>query len=354
MSWSAQPVTLTVVSSGPWQGHRIALPVGTHTIGRAPAGGIVIADETLSREHARLHHDGTRVTVVDLGSRNGTRVNGYRTVGAHQLRDGDLVQLGAVDLRFEAPRRNGPERTRRSPVAMMLVFGVVATFLGLAVDAAFDFLRKDWSNPFGIGMVATLTFASALIPIIQQAGSGPGGREAPAPRPRHRARTAVAVLVVLAVCTGGAGGAAWVVQYAGGWVTGHEDGPDVLVEEVSATAGPLTLTVHAVLDTTHFTRVEITGANDGDESMRLPVFENCFLTAASGLTLTAGAFRSDWPEAIPPHGAVRGFLTFGRRLPPDTTVVSLAFTTVFVQGFGGPDSITVPRIRLRWPADQRE
>jgi hypothetical protein len=361
MSWSAQPVTLTVVSSGPWQGHRIALPVGTHTIGRAPAGGIVIADETLSREHARLHHDGTRVTVVDLGSRNGTRVNDYRIVGAHELRDGDLVQLGAVDLRFEGPRRDeaarrgGAERRRRSPVAMMLVFGVVATFLGLAVDAAFDFLRKDWSNPFGIGMVATLTFASALIPVLQQAGSGgSGGRAAPATRPPHRARIAVAVLVVLAVCTGGAGGAAWVVQYAGGYITGHEVGPDLLVEETSASAGPLTLTVHAVLDTAHFTRVEITGANDGDDSMRLPVFENCFLTAGSGLTLTAGAFRSDWPEAIPPHGAVRGFLTFGRRLPPETSVVSLAFTTVFVQGFGGPDSITVPRIRLRWPADQRE
>ena len=196
MSWSAQPVALTVVSSGPWQGHRIALPVGTHTIGRAPAGGIVIADGTLSREHARLHHDGTRVTVVDLGSRNGTRVNDYRIVGAHELRDGDLVQLGAVDLRFEGPRRDeaagrdGPERRRRSPVAMMLVFGVVATFLGLAVDAAFDFLRKDWSNPFGIGMVATLTFASAMIPVLQQAGSGgSGGSGGRAARRRDR-RTA--------------------------------------------------------------------------------------------------------------------------------------------------------------------
>lgn len=345
MSWStAQPVALTVVSSGPWQGQRIALSIGAHTIGRAPAGGIAIPDGTLSREHARLHHEGARVTVVDLGSRNGTRVNGYRIVGAHELRDGDLVQLGAVDLRFEAAaRREAPEHRGRSTVAMMLVFGVVATALGLAVDAAFDFLRKDWSNPIGIGLVATLTFGSALIPVIQQTA---GATRTPRPRPRLRLRLAVAVLVVLAVCTGGAGGSAWAVQYAGGFVTGHEDGPDLLLDEASATAGPLTLTVHAVLHTAHFTRVDLSGANAGDDSMRLALFETCFLTAASGQTLKADQRRSDWPEAIPPGGTVRGFVTFGKHLPPGTATASLAFDVVFVQGPGGPASITVRDIRL--------
>ncbi len=345
MSWStAQPVALTVVSSGPWQGHRITLPVGTHTIGRAPTGGIAIADETLSRDHARLHHDGVRVTVVDLGSRNGTRVNDYRVVGAHELRDGDLLRLGAVDLRFEAAAlRGAPDRRGRSPVPMMLVFGVVATALGLAVDAAFDFLRKDWSNPIGIGLVATLTFGSALIPVLQQRG---GRADPTTTRSPHRVRVAVAVLVVLAVCTGGAGGAAWAVQYAGGYVTGHEDGPDLLLGEASATAGPLTLTVHAVLHTAHFTRVDLSGANTGDDSMRLPLFENCLLTAASGQTLKADRFRSDWPEAVPPGGTVRGFVTFGKHLPPGTATASLAFEVVFVQGPGGPGSITVRNIRL--------
>ena len=115
MTWSAQPVTLTVVSSGPWQGHRITLPVGNHTIGRAPTGGTAIADGTLGRDHARLHNDGVRVTVVDLGSRNGTRVNGYRIVGTHELRDGDLLQLGAVDLRVEAAaRRAAADRRGRA------------------------------------------------------------------------------------------------------------------------------------------------------------------------------------------------------------------------------------------------
>jgi hypothetical protein len=347
MSSAAQPVALTVVSSGPWQGRRITLPIGTHTIGRAPAVGVAITDGTLSREHVRLHHDGDRVTVVDLGSRNGTRVNGYRIVGAHELRDGDLLQLGAVDLRYEAASREEPAtaRSRRSPVALMLVFGVVATALGLAVDAAFDFLRKDWSNPFGVAMVATLTFGSALIPVLQQ-GVGGGRATARTTPPRHRIRVAVAVLVVLAVCTGGAGGAAWAVQYAGGFVTGHEDGADLLVDDVSATAGPLTLTVHAVLDTAHFTRVDLSGANAGGDPMRLPLFENCLLVAGSGQTLTADSFRSDWPEAIPPGGAVRGFVTFGKHLPPGTATVSLAFAVVFVQGFGGPDSITVRDIRL--------
>jgi hypothetical protein len=345
MAWpTAQPVALTVVSSGPWQGHRITLPVGVHTIGRTPTGGTAIADGTLSREHARLHNDGVRVTVVDLGSRNGTRVNGYRIAGVHELRDGDLLQLGAVDLRVEAAARPAaPDRRGRSTVAMMLVFGVIATALGLAVDAAFDFLRKDWSNPVGIALVATLTFGSALIPVLQQGGS----RADPTPtRYPHRARIAVAVLVVLVVCTGGAGASAWAVQYGGGFVTGHEDGPDLLVDEASATAGPLTLTVHAVLHTAHFTRVDLSGANAGEDSMRLTLFETCFLTAASGQTLKADQRRSDWPEAIPPGGTVRGFVTFGKHLPPGTATASLAFEVVFVQGPGGPGSITVRNIRL--------
>jgi hypothetical protein len=119
-----------------------------------------------------------------------------------------------------------------------------------------------------------------------------------------------------------------------------------LLGEASATTGPLTLTVHAVLHTAHFTRVDLSGANAGDDSMRLPLFENCLLTAASGQTLKADPFRSDWPEAVPPGGTVRGFVTFGKHVPPGTATVSLAFGVVFVQGFGGPESITVRNIRL--------
>jgi hypothetical protein len=327
----------TVVSDGPWLGHRIDLPAGSSVIGRAPANGIAVGDGTVGREHARVDVAGGRVQIVDLGSRNGTWVNDRPVSGPRELRDGDLVRLGSLVLRFTAPRS-------RSPVVKMLVFGLIATALGLAVDAAFDFLRKDWSNPVGIGLVAALTFASAMIPVLQL-----GAERRPRPASRLRWSVVATVLAVLLVCTGGAGGAAWAVQYAGGYITGHEAGTDLLAEPASATAGGLTLTVHAVLDTAHFTRVDLSGANARDDPVQLPVFHNCLLTARSGATLEADPFRSDWPEAVPPGGSVRGFVTFGGHLPADATEVSLSFLTVFVQGFGGPDSIAVRNIALRRP-----
>lgn len=65
-------------------------------LGRDPAG-IVLDDETVSRRHAIFRWDGP--TVEDLGSSNGTFVNGQRVVGRTRLQDGDLVLLGQCQLK---------------------------------------------------------------------------------------------------------------------------------------------------------------------------------------------------------------------------------------------------------------
>ncbi len=68
-------------------------------IGRDPAAGVSIADAKASKEHCRLERSGTRWRVVDLESKNGTRVNGdFRNKS--WLAHGDLIQIGGAEIRF--------------------------------------------------------------------------------------------------------------------------------------------------------------------------------------------------------------------------------------------------------------
>jgi pSer/pThr/pTyr-binding forkhead associated (FHA) protein len=55
----------------------------------------------VSRRHAEVRPFGTGFLVVDLGSTNGTKVNGT-TVSEHQLKDGDAITVGATRIRFDA------------------------------------------------------------------------------------------------------------------------------------------------------------------------------------------------------------------------------------------------------------
>ena len=70
--------------------------------GRLPESTITIEDGNVSREHARIAPGANGYIVTDLGSTNGTLVNGVRIVGQQQLADGDIVSFGSTHLRFEA------------------------------------------------------------------------------------------------------------------------------------------------------------------------------------------------------------------------------------------------------------
>ncbi len=71
------------------------------TIGRLPECEIQLADPNVSRRHAQLRRQGEAIYVVDLGSTNGTKVNGV-AVRQHRLVSGDVVTVGMTSLRFEA------------------------------------------------------------------------------------------------------------------------------------------------------------------------------------------------------------------------------------------------------------
>jgi diguanylate cyclase (GGDEF)-like protein len=85
--------------SGPEVGRRLPL-AGTTVFGRDPAADVVILDRSVSWRHARIEDRGDAWAVVDLGSTNGTAVNGNPCRDA-VLAAGDKVSLGTVVLRFE-------------------------------------------------------------------------------------------------------------------------------------------------------------------------------------------------------------------------------------------------------------
>jgi Nif-specific regulatory protein len=70
------------------------------TIGRAPTNRIVLRDEICSRNHCEVFRSGDRWTLRDLGSRNGTLVNGKRVAGDWELEDGELIQIGGCEMGF--------------------------------------------------------------------------------------------------------------------------------------------------------------------------------------------------------------------------------------------------------------
>ena len=74
---------------------------GNCSLGRAVSNDVALVDDRVSRRHATIHTQGEREHwLVDLGSRNGTYLNGRRVSQPTRLRDGDRVQLGPFTLTF--------------------------------------------------------------------------------------------------------------------------------------------------------------------------------------------------------------------------------------------------------------
>ena len=73
------------------------------TIGRLPECDVTLADKGASRRHAQIRVKADRYTLTDLGSTNGTRLNG-QTVQSRELSDGDRISIGATILEFHRGR----------------------------------------------------------------------------------------------------------------------------------------------------------------------------------------------------------------------------------------------------------
>ena len=92
-----------VMRSGPTPGVTFPLDGDQLTIGRDSSNGVAINDAEVSRRHARLNFQGGKYVLEDLGSTNGTFVNGQRLAGPVVLKPGDVVSLGEqIVLMYDA------------------------------------------------------------------------------------------------------------------------------------------------------------------------------------------------------------------------------------------------------------
>jgi hypothetical protein len=82
-------------------GRRIAVPPTGAVIGRSSDADIVIAAGEVSRHHAQIAPDREGWVVADLGSTNGVRLNGQPIGVPTRVEDGDVIELGSVELIFE-------------------------------------------------------------------------------------------------------------------------------------------------------------------------------------------------------------------------------------------------------------
>jgi CheY-like chemotaxis protein len=111
-------------------------------IGRGPENDIILDDHTVSRHHAKILHKGLgEYRVADVGSGNGSFVNGKRITMSHMLQQGDRLTMGRIQLEFQGGHLNGPFPPPPQKTVLMLhssalqskVWQEVLTSQGIAV-----------------------------------------------------------------------------------------------------------------------------------------------------------------------------------------------------------------------------
>ena len=100
-------VRVKLVSLNPWTETRVAALKGPVLLGRGDDADIRLADCWASRRHCRIDQVGGTLVVSDVGSRNGTFVNGQRVARAHLL-PGAKLTVGLSSFRVQYKRRDKP------------------------------------------------------------------------------------------------------------------------------------------------------------------------------------------------------------------------------------------------------
>lgn len=157
--------------TGPWANKLYPIR-GTAVVGRVAGVQIQLEDESVSRRHAEVERSGNSVVVRDLGSANGTTVNGDPVEGDVELQPGDIVQFGMIELSFEV----GDEEAFAAPTRRGGAAGARASGTRRGVAAA------DSDAPAGGGKKKRLLIVGALVGVVavaavgaKVAGGGAGG-----------------------------------------------------------------------------------------------------------------------------------------------------------------------------------
>jgi hypothetical protein len=122
-----------------YNNHDIDLPAGQFVIGRAASCQLSLDDPMVSRNHAMLTVAGEDVTLEDLGSRNGVKVNGEKLSGPRKLTAGDQIVIGSQEMLLLRRRELVADTLIQAPTQRVATFGL----LGTLADKAFALGRVD-------------------------------------------------------------------------------------------------------------------------------------------------------------------------------------------------------------------
>jgi hypothetical protein len=170
-------------------------------------------------------------------------------------------------------------------------------------------------------------------------------------RSNGRTSLAAALAIILLMCGAGGLGVTYFAQWLASRavasfdeITGESKanpGVERLAAPASKTSGVLTVTVKSVQVNDKATIVDLAASNAGRESLTL-TRGFCQLMVPGKTTLETDKFVGTWGTGEVAAGGERnGTIIFDGRLEPDTKKVTLAFTTIFGTGFGGPRDISV-------------
>lgn len=169
------PLANLALMAGPRYGEELPVPAPSVVLGRAASCDVVIDDDSVSAQHARLEFDAGAWRITDLGSTNGTAVEGVRLAPQlpTPLTYGSTVRLGGVQLQFrevetadvaaasagyvapEKPRTLREERSGpRFPLWLLLVILVIAVAAGILVYMNVAAPTAVGGLPAGLPMLA--------------------------------------------------------------------------------------------------------------------------------------------------------------------------------------------------------
>lgn len=160
-----------IVKTGPLAGHLIE--VRSEIVLGREGGDVVVDDPKMSRRHAKVRPAGEGLEIEDLGSTNGTFLNGARIRGTRRLNAGDMVKMGETIIEMKAPlRKVGETRlaAAQSPAVPPFPAPPAAT---VSPQPAHSTGPPDSPTPAfappsqgsGRRSVATRTLAPTLVPI---------------------------------------------------------------------------------------------------------------------------------------------------------------------------------------------
>ncbi len=95
---------------------RFPLKNGVHLVGRSEDATLQLAQPNISRHHAEITVEGSQIRVRDLGSHNGTSINGARVDGQAVVRLGDRLEFANIPFRLEGPAGPFPAEVSRETV----------------------------------------------------------------------------------------------------------------------------------------------------------------------------------------------------------------------------------------------